>query len=240
MALIGYARVSSADQSLDIQLAQLQEAGCIRIFSEKKTGTTAKAVERPELALCMAYLREGDVLLVTRLDRLARSSVDLFNLVSELDKRGAVFKCLLQPEVDFSTPVGRMALGMLSVFAQFDNDQRKARQREGIEAAKLRGVYTHKAKPLNGKMALASRYLGQGMTYKEAAEKARVPERSLRRRVPGYNHREPMNGSIRKGVDLELPQQTLPPSAAEAVEAEPTPKPTAPRVGLFGGFLGRS
>lgn len=135
MALIGYARVSSTDQSLEIQIDALKLAGCERIFQEKHTGRTD---QRPEWKACLEFLREGDVLVFTRLDRLARSMVDLVNIGAQLERDGIAIRCLQQP-VDTTTPEGRLLWGILAVVAEFEVDLKAERQREGIARAKADG-----------------------------------------------------------------------------------------------------
>jgi DNA invertase Pin-like site-specific DNA recombinase len=137
MAIVGYARVSSAGQSLDIQLEQL--AACDRVFSEKESGSSTR--NRPALAECLAYVREGDVLMVTRLDRLARSVTDLRNIIDQLAAKGVGFKALQQGEIDTTSPTGKLMLNMLAAFAEFENDLRRDRQADGIAKAKARGAY---------------------------------------------------------------------------------------------------
>jgi DNA invertase Pin-like site-specific DNA recombinase len=140
MAIIGYARVSSVGQSLDVQLEQLKAAGCEKVFSEKMTGTTTKG--RSQLALALDYVREGDVLIVTRMDRLSRSLTDLRLTVDQLTAKGVGFRALQQSGIDTTRPEGKLMLAMLGAFAEFETDIRKERQLEGIAKAKDAGVYT--------------------------------------------------------------------------------------------------
>lgn len=137
MATIGYARVSSVGQTLDVQLSMLKEIGCDKIFAEKKSGLDGK---RPELARCLDYVREGDLLLVTKLDRLARSTTDLYAILGRLKEKGAGFRCLDNRDLDTTTKHGKLLLGMLALIAEFETDLRKERQLEGISRAKDRGV----------------------------------------------------------------------------------------------------
>lgn len=138
MTLFGYARVSTTDQDLGIQVAALRAAGCQTIRSEKKSGTERGS--RPELQTLLDFLRDGDTLVVTRIDRLARSMKDLQDIVHELKGRGVALKATEQP-IDTSTAAGKAFLDMLGVFAEFETNLRKERQAEGIQAAKARGVY---------------------------------------------------------------------------------------------------
>lgn len=136
---VGYARVSSVGQSLDIQIEQLVAAGCEKNFSEKRSGRTT--AERSALADCLDFVRDGDVLVVTRLDRLARSVGDLFQILDRLQSKGVGFRCLQQPGVDTDSSTGRLMLGILGAVAAFEADIRKERQAEGIAKAKAAGVY---------------------------------------------------------------------------------------------------
>ena len=138
MALYGYARVSTSDQDLTIQQEALRAAGCQVIRSEKKTGT--KREGRTELDVLLEFLREGDTLVVTRIDRLARSMKDLQDIVHDLKGRGVALKATEQP-IDTGTAAGKAFLDMLGVFAEFETNLRRERQIEGIAAAKARGVY---------------------------------------------------------------------------------------------------
>lgn len=137
--LIGYARVSSTGQSLEVQQQQLTDAGCEKVFAEKKSGTTTGG--RAALAEAIDFAREGDTLMVTRLDRLARSSADLFAIIGQLNAKGIGFRCLQQGSVDTTTSMGKLVLGILGAVAEFETDIRKERQKDGIEKAKKAGVY---------------------------------------------------------------------------------------------------
>jgi DNA invertase Pin-like site-specific DNA recombinase len=135
---IGYARVSTEDQDCSIQEEALRAAGATIIRSERKSGTTTTG--RTELATVLDFLREGDTLLVTRIDRLARSLIDLEGIVAQLRAKGAYLRATEQP-IDTSTPAGRAFLQMLGVFAEFETAIRRERQMEGIAKAKAKGVY---------------------------------------------------------------------------------------------------
>jgi DNA invertase Pin-like site-specific DNA recombinase len=137
-SVFGYARVSTADQDLSLQQAALAAAGCTIIRSEKASGTSRSG--RTELETLMEFLRPGNALVVTRIDRLARSLRDLQNLVHELRERGVHLRATEQP-IDTSTAAGKAFLDMMGVFAEFETNLRRERQMEGIEAAKERGAY---------------------------------------------------------------------------------------------------
>jgi DNA invertase Pin-like site-specific DNA recombinase len=136
---IGYARVSSSGQSLELQLEALGAAGCEKIYREKQSGKSTDG--RGELERAIADLRAGDELVVTRLDRLARSVPDLYAIVKRVDQAGATFACLQQGAVDTGTPTGKLMLGILGAVAEFERDLLLERQREGIARAKAKGTY---------------------------------------------------------------------------------------------------
>ena len=136
--IIGYARVSSEDQDCAVQEDALRAAGCTIIRSEKRSGTSTAG--REELDTTLSFLRPGDTLMVTRIDRLARSVADLEKIVSQLREKGAHLRATEQP-IDTSTPAGVAFLQMLGVFAQFETAIRRERQLEGIAKAKASGVY---------------------------------------------------------------------------------------------------
>jgi DNA invertase Pin-like site-specific DNA recombinase len=138
MSTIGYARVSSTDQDCAIQEQALHDAGCNTIRSEKQSGTSREG--RTELDTVLSFVREGDTLMVTRIDRLARSVADLEDIVATLKAKGAHLRALEQP-VDTASPAGKAFLQMLGVFAEFETALRKERQLEGIAKAKAAGVY---------------------------------------------------------------------------------------------------
>jgi DNA invertase Pin-like site-specific DNA recombinase len=139
MVVVGYARVSSVGQSLDVQLEQLQGAGCEKVFAEKRSGTTTEG--RDQLAAAIDWVREGDVLVVCRLDRLARSIVDLRKIIDSLTEKGVGFRCLQQGAIDTTRSDGRLLLNILASFAEFEADIRRERQADGIAKAKEEGRY---------------------------------------------------------------------------------------------------
>lgn len=138
MTVYGYARVSTSDQDLSIQREALKRAGCEMIREEKRSGTSREG--RPELQLLLEFLRSGDTLMVTRVDRLARSIGDLQDIVRALKAKGVSLKATEQP-IDTSTAAGKAFLDMLGVFAEFETNLRRERQIEGIAKAKAKGVY---------------------------------------------------------------------------------------------------
>jgi DNA invertase Pin-like site-specific DNA recombinase len=136
MTIVGYARVSSGQQSYETQVERLKGAGAIKIFTEKRSGLDG---ERTELGRCLDYVREGDTLVVTKLDRLARSTSDLYRIVTVLNDRGVAFKVLDDEAVDTSTRTGKLVLGILALIAEFETEIRRERQMEGIARAKAEG-----------------------------------------------------------------------------------------------------
>lgn len=141
--LYGYARVSTSCQDLTVQRAALKAAGCAVIREEKVSGSSRH--ERQELGILLELLRPGDALVVTRIDRLARSMRDLHNIVHALKDRGVALKATEQP-IDTSSAAGKAFLDMLAVFAEFETNLRRERQLEGIAEAKARGVYAGKGR----------------------------------------------------------------------------------------------
>ncbi len=137
MPTVGYARVSSTGQDLAVQLEKLESAGCDKVFKEKRSGVDAG---RPELKRCLEYLREGDTLLVSKIDRLARSTSDLYRIVSQLADKGVSFKVIDDPSIDTSSRTGKLIMGILALIAEFENDIRRERQMDGIKKARERGT----------------------------------------------------------------------------------------------------
>lgn len=148
MSRVGYARVSSTGQSLEVQLDQLHHAECDRIYQEKRSGRTA---DRPEFNACMNYLREGDTLIITRLDRLARSVWHLSQLAKEFEKE-KINLIVLGQNIDTSTSTGRLMFNMLASIAEFETDLRTERQSEGIAKAKENGVQFGRPSKLTDEM----------------------------------------------------------------------------------------
>ena len=166
----GYARTSTTDQNPEAQVAALEAAGCDVIRTEQKSGT--KMEGRTELATLLEFMREGDTLVVTRVDRLARSISDLQTIVQTLKSKGVSLQCTEQP-VDTSTAAGKAFLDMLGVFAELETNLRKERQAEGIANAKARGVY--KGRPAdNERIATIFDLKRQGIGATEIARRVGV------------------------------------------------------------------
>lgn len=143
MIFVGYARVSSVGQSLDVQLDKLKH--CSKVFREKKSGTSDK---RPQLQHCLEYVREGDTLVVTRLDRLARSTLHLCQIAERLSRKKVNLQVLDQ-NIDTGDATGRLLFNMLGAISQFETEIRAERQMDGIKRAKERGVEFGRKKKLS-------------------------------------------------------------------------------------------
>ena len=135
--IVGYARVSARDQNLAGQVADLEAAGCVKVYREKISGAKT---DRPELGKLMRRLEEGDTVIVTRLDRLGRSTRDLLNLLAEISDRGATFRSLKDTWADTSTMHGRLLVTVLGSLAEFERELIRERTGEGRKRAKARGV----------------------------------------------------------------------------------------------------
>lgn len=159
MAKYGYARVSSSGQDLTLQIKALEDYGCDAIRQEKVSGTSIK--NRDELNTLLEFLRAGDELVITRIDRLARSIRDLQNIVHTLKVKGVVIKATEQP-IDTSSSAGKAFLDMLGVFAEFETNLRKERQMEGIRSAKERGVYKGRKPSIDKNKVLELKSQGMG------------------------------------------------------------------------------
>lgn len=163
--LIGYARVSSTGQDLTVQEEALRAAGCEQIYSEKKSGR--QATDREALHDAMKAARAGDIIVVSRLDRFARSTQDLHNLLGALEAKGVGFRCLAQSGVDTTTPTGKLTLSILGAVAAFEADLRAERQADGIARAKQEGRYKGRSASID--YAKVKKLNGQGISPTEIA-----------------------------------------------------------------------
>ncbi|SIT56315.1 Resolvase [Mesorhizobium prunaredense] len=145
MAIIGYARVSTTDQNTAVQIDQLRAAGATddTIFQDRLSGLDN---DRPKLAEALRFVRKGDTLVVSKVDRLARSAAHLHQIVEDLDKRGVGFRVLNDPSLDTTKPHGKLMFGILASIAEFETALRKERQMEGIAKAKARGDHLGRPK----------------------------------------------------------------------------------------------
>ncbi len=176
MAVYGYARVSTTGQDLTVQEEALNAAGCEVIRKEKVSGASREG--RKELDTLLEFLRDGDTLVVTRIDRLARSIRDLQNLVHDLQARGVTLRATEQP-IDTSTAAGKAFLDMLGVFAEFETNLRRERQAEGIAKAKANGVYRGRKPTIDPAEVFELRAEGIGAT--EIAKRLKIGRASVYR-----------------------------------------------------------
>ena len=170
MAIIGYARVSTKEQNLDLQLDALKKASCEEIYFEKISGTK----DRPELDNALTYLRQGDTLVIWKLDRLGRSLRDLVNIVDRLYKRGVEFRSI-QDGIDTKTPLGRYQFALFAALAEYEREMIVERTRAGLTAAKERGRVGGRKKGLSPEVkkvakAAATLYKKNENTVKEICD----------------------------------------------------------------------
>jgi DNA invertase Pin-like site-specific DNA recombinase len=168
MAIIGYARVSTNGQDLTLQVQALRETGCTKIWEEKKSGARA---DRPKLARLLRELASGDTLLVTRLDRLARSTRDLLNIIHQIDEAGAEFRSLADAWCDTTTPHGKLILTVLGGLAEFERSLILARTKAGIEHARDIGKTFGRPRKLTERQRLMiAERRAKGETMEQIAE----------------------------------------------------------------------
>jgi len=159
--IVGYARASTAGQSLDIQIAALKEAGCEKVFAEKASGSSAN---RPQLQAALECVGKGDSFLVTRLDRFARSVHDLHHMLNLLTVKGVTFRATEQGGADVNSNTGKLMLAVLGAVAEFETELRSERQRDGIYAAKAKGVYQGRKPSLDREKIICMMGEGKGPT----------------------------------------------------------------------------
>ena len=161
--IIGYARVSSAGQNLDAQLDALDKVKCDKIYKEKKSGVGRGG--REELAKMLDFVRAGDTIIITRLDRLARSLSDLISIGKQLEAKDVGLN-IIEQDVNTSTPAGKLFFHMLGAFSEFENSLRRERQAEGIAAAKARPDSPFKGRPasIDVDKVKSMRSVGKGAT----------------------------------------------------------------------------
>ena len=178
MAKVGYGRVSTIGQSLDVQESKLNEYGCEKLFLDKHSGTTA---DRPKLKEVRNYVRQGDSLVITKLDRLARSTYHLTQIAEELKQKG-VDLVVLDQNLDTSTPTGKLLFNMLASIAEFETEIRKERQMEGIAKAKERGVqFGRKSKLQEKDIEQLRRDRADGLKISELISKYSISKASVYR-----------------------------------------------------------
>ena len=178
MAVVGYARGSSVGQSLEVQQEKLVSYGVDKLFAEKLSGTTAA---RPELKSCLDYVRAGDVLVITKLDRLARSTLHLHKIVNDLNNRGVGFKVLDQ-SIDTTTKEGRLLFSILASLAEFETELRAERTNEGRIAAMERGVkFGAKPKLTENQITEMKQKRSQGVLIKDLMSEYKLSKASVYR-----------------------------------------------------------
>jgi DNA invertase Pin-like site-specific DNA recombinase len=175
--LVGYARTSTTDQKagLEAQHRDLTAAGCTKLFSEE---LSAIATERPELDRALDYVREGDTMIVTKPDRLARSTADLLAIAKALDTKGVTLR-ILSMNIDTSTPTGKLMLTLLGGIAEFERDLMLERQREGIAKAKADGKYKGRKATARAKADDVIRLKGEGLTGDAIADQLGIGRASV-------------------------------------------------------------
>jgi DNA invertase Pin-like site-specific DNA recombinase len=174
---VGYARVSSAGQSLDVQLEKLKS--CEKVFQEKQSGRSAQS--REQLQMCLDFVREGDTLIITKLDRLCRSTIDLLQVAQRLEAKGVSLRVLDQ-NIDTATPAGKLMFTMLGAIAEFENDLRRERQADGIALARSRGLHLGRRAKLSSAQVSELRSLRQtGVKIRELMERFSLSKASVYR-----------------------------------------------------------
>jgi DNA invertase Pin-like site-specific DNA recombinase len=176
---IGYARVSTRDQNLDLQLKALKKAACQKIFREKVSGVTR---HRPELQRLLDQVRSGDTIIVWKLDRLARSTRDLLNTMETLNEAGAKFQSISEPWANTTTHAGKMIMTVFAGIAEFERDLIRERTGAGRDAARERGVRFGRPRKLNSdQVKLASQLLAEGKAVRDIARTFNVHEATIYR-----------------------------------------------------------
>lgn len=176
-SLIGYARVSTSDQSLDMQLKALEAAGCSRIFEDVASGAKSS---RPGLDKLMEFLRPGDTLLVWKIDRLGRSTSHLVQLIETLKKRQVAFRSLSDPGMDTTTPAGKLMFSVFAILADFERELIKERTKAGMDAAKARGKTAGRRPVITpAKLERAKKLIAEGESVREAAYRVKVGKTAL-------------------------------------------------------------
>ena len=176
MTAVGYARVSTADQDLALQLDALAAAGCAKVFEDRASGARA---DRPGLRAALDYARDGDVLVTWKLDRLGRSLPHLIETVAALEQRGVGFRSLTEA-IDTTTPGGRLVFHMFAALGQFERDLIRERTRAGLAAAAARGR-TGGRRPVvtQEKLRRAQALIAKGLSVRDAAVRLRVGKTAL-------------------------------------------------------------
>jgi DNA invertase Pin-like site-specific DNA recombinase len=228
--LIGYARVSTEQQTTDQQVDALKAAGCEAVFIDD--AVSGSTTSRPELDRCLASLEAGDVLCVWKLDRLGRSTTHLLTTIEDLGHRGVGFRCLTQP-IDTTSSVGRMILGVLAAIAQFERDLIQDRTRAALAAKQRRGERLGRPRSLTpSQVVAANEMLERGDSPSHVARLFRVDRSTLYRAIasvkafariplrddPSYPERLERYGAVKRGdlTETELETEALRPTGSPA------------------------
>lgn len=190
MSLIGYARVSTAEQNLALQVDALRAAGATRIFEDR--AVSGARTERPGLNAALSFLRDGDILVVWKLDRLGRSMTHLLQTVADLEDRGVGFRSLTE-SIDTTTPSGRLVFHIFGALGQFERDLIRERTNAGLTAAAARG--RKGGRPMAAtpeRVARARQLIATGLTVREAAARVKVGKSAL---YAALRNGEPKNDS---------------------------------------------
>lgn len=175
--LIGYARVSTADQNMAMQIEALEAAGCHRIFSDVASGAKSN---RPGLDEALAFMRPGDTLLVWKIDRLGRSTSHLVQIIEDLRERGIAFRSLNDPGMDTSTSTGKLIFGFFAMLADFERELIRERTKAGLASAKARGRSAGRRPVMTpAKLNRAQQLMSKGATVREAAAAIKVGKTAL-------------------------------------------------------------
>jgi DNA invertase Pin-like site-specific DNA recombinase len=179
---IGYARVSTADQNPQLQLDALRSEGCLKIYTDKATGTRA---DRPEWKACLADLRPGDTLVIWRLDRLGRSLADLINIVTDLGNRGVAVRSLTNGLVDTTTADGKLVFGLFALLAEYEAALIKERTQAGLAAARARGRKGGRKPKMTPELIDKAQrmYDSRNFTMAEIAQSCRVTPMTIYRNI---------------------------------------------------------
>lgn len=176
MATIGYVRISTGEQDTALQLDALNKAGCEKIFEDHASGVRT---DRPGLAQALAYAREGDTIIVWKLDRLGRSMKHLIEIITDLDGKGVGFRSMTE-NIDTTTPGGRLVFHLFGALAQFERDLIRERTRAGLKAAEDRGRRGgRQAAVTPEKLGKARQYMASGLNVREAAARVKVGKTAL-------------------------------------------------------------
>jgi len=179
-ALIGYARVSTREQDPGTQEDALRSAGAVRVFTDH--GESSRRTDRPQWTACLDYLRDGDTLLVYRLDRLAGSQQQMLQIFDELERRSIDLRSLTEPAIDTTSPMGRAFYSIIAVFAQLRVDTIRQNTRDGLARARAEGRVGGRPTVMTPeRVALAKRLRGEGMPYRQIASALGVSHSAVAR-----------------------------------------------------------